>query len=144
MSIKKRRGGYLATAEGVKKLKEAKRVKKYTYQNIAEEARETLDKVKRLFNPQWGDGEYKVGEEAVEAICSVLDLKPEEIVSNWYSSSFSSSNEKELTIKKDDFKIPYQKALKAIKHVAKYGYDVNFAEEQKLDLQYIGLTEIPS
>ncbi len=81
---KKRRGGYLATAEGVKKLKEAKRVKKYTYQQIADAAKETEDKVKRLFNPQWGDGKYKVGEEAVEAICDVLDLKPEKIVSKWH------------------------------------------------------------
>ena len=88
MSTNKRRGGYLATAEGLKKLKEAKRVKKYTYQQIAEAARETEDKVKRLFNPQWGNGKYKVGEQAVETICNVLDLKPDEIVGAWYPIDF--------------------------------------------------------
>ena len=51
MSKNKRRGGYLATPEGVKKLKEAKRIKKYTYPQIAEAVNETHDKVKRLFNP---------------------------------------------------------------------------------------------
>ncbi|HEY9903247.1 MAG TPA: helix-turn-helix transcriptional regulator, partial [Candidatus Sericytochromatia bacterium] len=76
MSRKQRRGGFLASSEGVKKLKEAKRIKKYSYQKIADEAHVTLDQVKRLFNPQWGNGQYKIGEEAVEAIARVLDLYP--------------------------------------------------------------------
>lgn len=43
MSTEKRRGGYLATAEGVKKLKEAKRLKKYTYKQIKDTANITID-----------------------------------------------------------------------------------------------------
>ncbi len=88
MSNNKRRGGYLATAEGVIRLKEAKRVKKYTYPQIAELAQETENKVKRLFNPQWGNGQYKIGEEAVQAICNVLEVKPEDIVRDWYIQKF--------------------------------------------------------
>ena len=80
MSQEQRRGGFLANSEGVKKLKEAKRTKKYTIQRIADEAHVTLDQVKRLFNPQWGNGQYKIGEEAVEAIARVLDLHPTDIV----------------------------------------------------------------
>ena len=84
-SNKTTRTGYLATADGVKKLKQAKKNKKYTYLQIAKEAHETEDKVKRLFNPHWGNGQYKVGEQAIERICYVLDLKPEEIVYDWDS-----------------------------------------------------------
>jgi HEAT repeat protein/transcriptional regulator with XRE-family HTH domain len=78
-----RRGGFLANEEGVKKLKEAKRSKKYTYQKIADEAHVTLDQIKRLFNPQWGNGQYKIGEEALEAIAKVLDLDPADIVDRY-------------------------------------------------------------
>ena len=78
-----RRGGFLANEEGVKKLKEAKRSKKYTYQKIADEAHVTLDQIKRLFNPQWGNGQYKIGEEALEAIARVLDLDPTDIVDRY-------------------------------------------------------------
>src|SRR5919199_4158140 len=80
MSREQRRGGFLANSDGVKKLKEAKRTKKYTLQRIADEAHVTLDQVKRLFNPQWGKGQYKIGEEALEAIARVLDLDPTDIV----------------------------------------------------------------
>ena len=80
MSREQRRGGFLASSDGVKKLKEAQRIKKYSYQKIADEAHVTLDQVKRLFNPQWGKGQYKIGEEAVEAIARVLDLHPTDIV----------------------------------------------------------------
>jgi hypothetical protein len=80
MSREQRRGGFLASSDGVKKLKEAKRTKKYTIQRIADEAYVTLDQVKRLFNPQWGNGQYKIGEEALEAIARVLDLHPTDIV----------------------------------------------------------------
>ena len=80
MSREQRRGGFLASSDGVKKLKEAKRIKKYSYQKIADEAHVTPDQVKRLFNPQWGNGQYKIGEEAVEAIARVLDLHPTDIV----------------------------------------------------------------
>ncbi|MDJ0693429.1 hypothetical protein [Mastigocoleus sp. MO_188.B34] len=75
MGTNKRRGGYLATVEGVKKLKEAKRINKYTYENIREEAKVTLDQVKRLFNPQWGNGKYKIGEEAVEGMNHCISQK---------------------------------------------------------------------
>ncbi|MEL7076518.1 MAG: leucine-rich repeat domain-containing protein [Cyanobacteria bacterium J06582_2] len=135
MSTNKRRGGYLATAEGVRKLKEAKRIKKYTYQQIAEAARETQDKVKRLFNPQWGDGQYKVGEEAVRAICNVLDLLPEEIVRDWYSlegdrlqTAISAS------VKKHDS--AYYEALKKIEQAAKNEVEI-------LNLGRMRLTELP-
>ena len=138
MSTRKRRGGYLATAEGVKKLKEAKRTKKYTYDKIAEEATETLDKVKRLFNPQWGDGKYKIGEEAVEAICGVLDLLPEDVVADWYAVEISSSDLKTLkTVKeKSNDNTPYNKALKLIEQAARDGLE-------ELDLSGMKLTELP-
>lgn len=123
MSTKKRRGGYLATARGVQQLKEAKRVKKYTYQQIAEAARETEDKVKRLFNPQWGNGKYKVGEEAVEAICNVLDLKPEDIVTDWYAI-------------KNQQKQAYQQAIDEIEQAL-----IN--KKTVLELDNKGLTELP-
>ena len=84
MGAETRRGGYLATTEGVKKLKEAKRLKKYTYEQIRQEANVTLDQVKRLFNPQWGNGKYKIGEDAVSLICGVLELQPEEIEEGCY------------------------------------------------------------
>ena len=135
MSTKKRRGGYLATSEGVIKLKEAKRDKKYTYQQIADLAIATLDKVKRLFNPQWGDGQYKIGEEAVQAICSVLDLKPEEVVSNWYF--FENTPEDEVvttTEKKHD--PSYYEALKKIEQAVR-------DEVETLDLSGMELTELP-
>lgn len=137
MSTKKRRGGYLATQEGVKKLKEAKRDKKYSYKQIAEEASETEDKVKRLFNPQWGDGQYKIGEEAVQAICNVLDLKPEEVVSDWYPF--------EITLKQDGSIISsrvekrdssYYEALEKIEQAIR-------EEVEELDLSGMELTELP-
>ncbi|HEY9653040.1 MAG TPA: helix-turn-helix transcriptional regulator, partial [Coleofasciculaceae cyanobacterium] len=80
MSPEQRRGGFLASSDGVKKLNEARHNKKYSYQKIADEAHVTLDQVKRLFNPQWGNGQYKIGEEALEAIAGVLDLHPSDIV----------------------------------------------------------------
>ena len=138
MSKKKRRGGYLATAEGVKKLKEAKRVKKYTYPRIAEASKETEDKVKRLFNPQWGNGRYKVGEEAVEAICSVLDLKPEEIVSDWYFFENTPEKDKVSTftqVKKHD--PSYYEAIKIIEQAAR-------DKVEELDLSKMKLTELPA
>ena len=170
MSIKKRRGGYLATAEGVKKLKEAKRVKKYTYQQIAEAAKETEDKVKRLFNPQWGDGKYKVGEEAVEAICGVLDVKPEEIVSDWYPMDFlqkSGEGEKgkgeknkpernrQNTFARDPIKIGSENdevvTRDRVKEHDPYYYKALEKIEQavkdrreELDLSGMGLTELPA
>ncbi|MEL6580871.1 MAG: GTP-binding protein, partial [Cyanobacteria bacterium J06621_12] len=90
MSTEKRRGGYLATTEGVKKLKEAKSRKKYTYAQIQAQIPVTLDQIKRLFNPQWGNGKYKIGEDAVSLICGALDLQPEEIVSNWHVEDIES------------------------------------------------------
>ena len=139
MNKGKRRGGYLATAEGVKKLKEAKRIKKYTYEKIAQEAKETLDKVKRLFNPQWGNGKYKIGEEAVEAICTVLDLQPEDIVADWYAVEISTSDSgiQEVTEKEEsNIDSPYNKALRKIEQAARDGLE-------ELDLSGMELTELP-
>ena len=139
MNTGKRRGGYLATAEGVKKLKEAKQVKKYTYEKIAQEANETIDKVKRLFNPQWGNGQYKIGEEAVEAICTVLNLQPENIVANWYAVEIPTSDSgiQELTEKEEsNLDAPYNKALRKIERAARDGLE-------ELDLSGMRLTELP-
>ena len=137
MSIQKRRSGYLATAEGVKKLKEAKRIKKYTYRQIAEVARKTEDKVKRLFNPQWGNGKYEVGEQAVEAICDVLDLKPEEIVSDWYPVEITSEQTEIITSTSTKKHDPYYyEALKKIEQAAK-------EQAENLYLWDMELTELP-
>ena len=150
MGTSKRRGGYLATAEGVKKLKEAKRIKKYTYENIREEAKVTLDQVKRLFNPQWGNGKYKIGEEAVEAICNVLDLKPEEIVADWYATDNIStviatqeSNPKPLETgdgfvsPKSNSDTPESKVIQIIEQAARDGVE-------ELDISGMELTQLPA
>jgi internalin A len=137
MSTKKRRRGYLATAEGVKKLKEAKRIKNYNYQQIAQAAKETEDKVKRLFNPRWGNGQYKVGEEAVQAICSVLDLKPEEIVSNWYLVEITPKEDKVITFTQETKHDPSDyEVLKKIEQAAK-------DKVETLALVGMELTELP-
>ena len=130
----KRKGGFIATAEGVKKLKEAKRIKKYTYQQIADAAKETEDKVKRLFNPQWGNGKYKVGREAVEAISNALNLKPEDIVLDWNPLKISAEQDR-LVISTPNSS-PYYKALKKIEQVTK-------DDKKKLDLSGLGLEELP-
>ncbi|MEM8722286.1 MAG: leucine-rich repeat domain-containing protein, partial [Cyanobacteria bacterium P01_G01_bin.39] len=121
MSTEKRRGGYQATVEGIKKLKEAKRRKNYTYQQIKDAANVTIDQVKRLFNPQWGNGKYKISEDAVSQICSVLNLKPEEVVSDWYAEAST----------------PYDKALQLIEQAAR-------EEATELDLAGMELTELPA
>ncbi|MEL7407937.1 MAG: leucine-rich repeat domain-containing protein, partial [Cyanobacteria bacterium J06558_2] len=137
MSTNKRRGGYLATAGGVKRLKNAKRIKRYTYQQLAEAARETKDKVKRLFNPQWGNGQYKVGEEAVEAICGVLDLKPGEIVSDWYALKISlEQDEVDISNQEKKHDESYYEVLKKIEQAVEN-------ESISLDLSHMHLTEIP-
>ncbi len=136
MNIEKRRGGYLATAEGVKKLKEAKSSKKYTYKQIKDAAQVTIDQVKRLFNPQWGNGKYKISEEAVSLICDVLELKPEEIVNDWYAMAINSSDselsQKEIT----DAITPYDKALQLIEQAVR-------EEALELNLSVMDLTELP-
>ncbi len=139
MVTNKRRGGYLATVEGVKKLKEAKRIKKYTYEKIREEAKVTLDQVKRLFNPQWGDGKYKIGEEAVEAICNVLDLKPEDIVTDWYAVEISSSDSevpKFVVNIESNPDTSESKVLRIIKRVTR-------DKLEELELSGMGLTHVP-
>ena len=82
MSDQNRRSGFLATTEGVKKLKEAKTNKQYTYRQIATTAKETQTKVKSLFQAI-----HKIDQNAVQAICDVLDLKPEDIVHNWNAAN---------------------------------------------------------
>ncbi len=144
MSQQNRRGGYLATAEGVKKLKKTKGLKKYTYDKIAEKAQETLDKVKRLFNPQWGNGKYKIGEEAVEAICRVLDLQPKDIVSDWYAVEIPSPEVAEEKLGTEDksnidtasSEVLRIEVLRRIEQVARDGVE-------ELDLSGMGLSELP-
>lgn len=77
MNNTRRRRGFLASRDGVAKLKARKFEKKYSYLDIAKVAHVTADQVRRLFNPQWG---YKVGEVTVEAIARALDLYPTDIV----------------------------------------------------------------
>jgi len=84
MTQKTRRRGFLASAEGVKKLKKAKSEKGYSYPQIAQEAYVDIEIVRRLFNPHWGNGKYKIGEDFIEAIAKVLDLDPPDIVDEWY------------------------------------------------------------
>ena len=136
MNTEKRRGGYLATADGVKKLKEAKGSKKYTYEQIKDAAQVTIDQVKRLFNPQWGNGKYKIGEEAVSLICGVLELKPEEIVSDWYALE-TKTNDSELSqIKTNEASTPYKKALQLIEQAER-------ESATELDLSGMELTKLP-
>ncbi len=140
MNTEKRRGGYLATAEGVKKLKEAKRIKKYTYEQIKDAANVTLDQVKRLFNPEWGNHQYGIHKHAVSLICGVLDLKPEEIVNYRYGvlSNFDDSITADLTAQKiDNINTPYNEALQIIKQAANDRLG-------ELDLAGIKLTKLPS
>ena len=126
MNTGKRRGGYLATTEGVKKLKEAKQQKKYTYAQIQAQIPVTLDQIKRLFNPQWGNGKYKIGEDAVSLICGVLELQPEEIVSGWHVEEIESNVD-----------TPYNKALQKIAQAERDG-------ATELDLSGMELTELPA
>ena len=84
MTQKTRRRGFLASAEGVKKLKKAKSEKGYSYPQIAQEAYVDIEIVRRLFNPHWGNGKYKIGEDFIEAIAKALDLEPPDIVDGWY------------------------------------------------------------
>ena len=129
MSTGKRRGGYLATVEGVKKLKAAKSQKKYTYAEIQKQIPVTLDQVKRLFNPQWGNGQYKIGEDAVSLICGVLDLAPEDVVDDWHALKTEEGEEKTTT--------PYKKALQLIEQADKIG-------ARQLYLVGMRLTELPA
>lgn len=77
--------GFLASNDGVRNLKDQKTRKKCTYKRIALEANVTLEQVKRLFNPHWGKGRYKLGTEIIEKIADALDLKPKDIVGDsWY------------------------------------------------------------
>jgi len=95
MTQETRRRGYLATAEGVKKLKDAKSKKGYTdkYQQIADAANVGVESVRRLFNPDWG---YRVGEIPVQAIAGVLELNPADIVEDWYPPANASEVEESV------------------------------------------------
>jgi hypothetical protein len=77
MNTARRRRGFLASKDGVAKLKARKFEKRYSYLDIANAAHVTADQVRRLFHPQWG---YKVGEVTIEAIARALDLYPTDIV----------------------------------------------------------------
>ena len=102
MGAETRRGSYLATTEGVKKLKEAKRLKKYTYEQIKNASHVTVDQVKWLFNPQRGNGQYKIGEDAVSLIGEVFELRPEEILEEWYAIDASDLVETEEELREED------------------------------------------
>ncbi|MEO1671389.1 MAG: GTP-binding protein, partial [Cyanobacteria bacterium J06631_2] len=136
MSTEKRRGGYLATTEGVKKLKEAKSRKKYTYAQIQAQIPVTLDQIKRLFNPQWGNGKYKIGEDAVSLICGALDLQPEEIVSNWHVEDIESDASATVQREVTEADTPYSQALQLIEQAVR-------EEATELDLSGLELTELP-
>ncbi|MDY6786291.1 MAG: COR domain-containing protein [Cyanobacteriota bacterium] len=83
MSPHKQRGGYLATPQGVQQLKEAKRLKKYTDEQLAQQAHIPLERVQDLFNSQLNESAVTLGEEAIESLCTLLDLEPEEIFEGW-------------------------------------------------------------
>jgi hypothetical protein len=78
MNRPRRPRGFLASTEGLKKLKRKKFEKGYRYEDIRKKANVSIDQVKRLFNPHW---RYRIGVEAIELIAGVLDLQPEEIFS---------------------------------------------------------------
>lgn len=83
MTRQQRHRGYLASQEGIKRLKDAKFEKGYTsYESLAEAALVSTEQVKKLFNPHWG---RPIEEEAIENIARVLGLQPIDIVgSKWY------------------------------------------------------------
>lgn len=72
----RRRRGYLATPEGLEKLKDAKFKGGYTYESLAEMADVSLDRVKRFFNPHW---QRPVEEKVVENIARIVGLQPKDI-----------------------------------------------------------------
>ncbi|MDY7014708.1 MAG: hypothetical protein SVX43_14115, partial [Cyanobacteriota bacterium] len=89
MSPQKQRGGYLATPQGVQQLKEAKRLKQYTDEQIAQQARIPFEEVKRLFNARANEIFLDLDEDAIEALCGVLELEPNTIFAGWDAISMS-------------------------------------------------------
>ena len=83
MTRQQRHRGYLASQEGIKKLRDAKFEKGYTsYESLAEAALVSTEQVRKLFNPHWA---RSIEEEAIENIARVLGLQPIDIVgSKWY------------------------------------------------------------
>jgi len=84
MTGQQRRRGFLASSEGLKRLRDAKFKRGYTsYESLAEAAGlPSDDQVKRLFNPHWG---RPIEEKAIENIARVLGLQPTDIVGpKWY------------------------------------------------------------
>jgi DNA-binding Xre family transcriptional regulator len=78
MTQNNRRRGFLASAEGIKKLEAKIYQKDFTNERLAEAAGLTTDdQIKKLRNPQWKKGIQK---DAIEKIAKVLDLDPAEIV----------------------------------------------------------------
>ncbi len=69
--------GFLASLEGVKRLRAARAVSNLSFAAIAERAGVSADAVSRLFHPERGK---RVGRESVEAIARVLELELEAIV----------------------------------------------------------------
>lgn len=82
MTGQQRHRGFLASQEGLEKLKLAKFERGYTYESLAEAAYVSPDQIKKLFNPHWG---RPIEEEAIENIARVLGLQPTDIVGpKWY------------------------------------------------------------
>lgn len=82
--------GFLASSDGLKKLLEARKAKKYSNDKIAELCAELSNgkevkpnQVDRLFSPHWG---YNVGLETIERITKVLELSLEDVIGDKWNS----------------------------------------------------------
>ncbi len=83
MSKERNRRSFLATVEGVSKLRGAMGDKGYTREKIAEITGVSLATINNLFNPNL---KRKVGESNLVLIANTLELKPKDIVGNEWDS----------------------------------------------------------
>jgi DNA-binding Xre family transcriptional regulator len=92
----RRRRGFLASDEGLKKLEEKMLQKGYTQEKLVEVAGVSLDQVKKLLNPHWG---RRIQKDAIREIARVLELQPVDIVesSEWYPPTRNLKQEQEST-----------------------------------------------
>jgi hypothetical protein len=92
----RRRRGFLASDEGLKKLDEKMLQKGYTQEKLVEVASVSLDQVKKLLNPHWG---RRIQKDAIREIARVLELQPVDIVesSEWYPPTRNLKQEQEST-----------------------------------------------
>ncbi len=79
----RRRRGFLASDEGLKRLEEAMFKKGYTQEGLVAAADVSLDQVKKLLHPNWA---RRIQRDAIKKIAVALELKPTDIVdsSEWY------------------------------------------------------------